>query len=372
MGMNFQGYSQALAEIKAQLDMTKPSKALLVYPELEDLGIWISDCADGRDVIEPAICTIAGDLYSCRPRLSSEALKILNNERCCAACYPLDINSGFFFSEVLGPRNNCADQYQNLIADSLRIILDAMDDKGQLPLSVLDEVGQSIQDLDAAFAQSKINQPEDCLHRCYGPNPNHPYSKITLCRTTLPILAQGNTVSCFFEKYLVAYSYFDEKGRRQSTTTPIHTHPLNFETVYFTSYGHYSQVEEQEFHLIQKNGSPVIGPDGKVDPEFIAKKEADRLNGLTLVPGIIHTIRAANRPATLPPFESEAALRDAQLFSQTDGLFRPHRVTVYDDHDADRETLYYALDNYFGPAGKVLLFEKDGRINLWSHDNWCK
>jgi hypothetical protein len=324
----------------------------------------------GRDVLEPLICTIEGVRQQCRPILSDEALKILHNEQSGKTSYPLNITSGFFFSEALGPKNENAEEYHRLVSESLSVILDACDSKGVLAFEYLDSVGARIQNLDAEFATTKINKPQDRVHQCYGPNSQHPYSKITLCRTAIPVALGDKVMSFFFEKFLVAYSYLDKKGKRKSTVTPLHSHPLCYETAYFTSYGQGSHVVEQEFHFVRRNGELIVGADGVVDAEYVAHADAERFGGIMLKAGEMYVISATDNPVILNSFVSDAALKSALIIEHVDGLFRPHRVTVYDDPEATRETLYYAIDNYFGPKGRVLVFSEDGQIDLWSHDDW--
>lgn len=324
---------------------------------------------DGRHVLEPAICTIAGGRDRCELSLSPAALRVLHNEQPGAHPYPLDINDGLFFSESVGPRNEQADAYHKLVSESLMLIRRSLDAGGTLTFECLDIVGSEVQQLDAAFARAKINRPQDQLHQCYGPSSRHPYSKITLCRTVIPVRLGDSTVPFIYEKFLVAYSYLCG-GRRKSTVTPLHTHPLNFETVYFTSYGPNSLVTEQEFRIVGGDGRALVGEDGTVNADLLHRVGRGDFAGVIFRPGPLHRIRPSEEPSTLRPFGPDESLASAGIIKYTDGLFRPHKVTVHDDKQADRETLYYAIDNYFGPVGKVILYNEEAAPNLWSHDDW--
>jgi hypothetical protein len=363
-------YQSGLIEIRALLKHSRPPGRIELPVALEGLRADNSSRFVGKNIVEPAVCALDGGIYWCRSALSQAGLMVLHNELPDATNYPLSLNSGLFFSEAMSPANEQVNEYHRLVSDSFSIIKDALDEQGRMAFDSIDEVGHRLQKLDAEFARKKINQPQDNLHRCYGPNPEHPYSKIALCRTTVPVIVEDGVIPFLFEKFLVSYSYFDENGKRKSTVTPLHSHPLNFETVYFTSYGPKSMAIEQEYQLILKNGQPLIMGDGRIDPAFILKANTERFGSITLTPGDAHRIESGVEPVMLPPFESECFLKKASLINLTDGLFRPHKVTIYDDADAASETLYFAIDNYLGPRGRVLLFSGDGRINLWSHSHW--
>jgi hypothetical protein len=362
--------SPALQEIRAYLAAVRSGE---VAPETPRRGMieetFTGTRADGRDVLEAAICAVDGRRYGCGQWLTDTALKFLHNERPGINSYPLSVNDGLFFSEAVGPKNDQADAYHDLVSKTLSLIGGKLGTGGAMNFECLDRVGVEIQKLDAAFARTKINQPQDRMHRCYGPSPQHPYSKITLCRTVVPISLGGDVVPFIYEKFLVAYSYLDGDVRL-TTTTPLHSHPLNFETVYFTSYGQNSFVTEQEFHIVGKNGRPLISEEGAVDAELLSDIVFNQFNDITLRRGETHYIYPAEEPTVLLPFDPDASLADAGLIRHTDGLFRPHQVTVHDDQDQPGETLYYAIDNYFGPVGRVLIYNADGKPNLWSHDDW--
>ncbi|MCX6585802.1 MAG: hypothetical protein NTX13_04380 [Acidobacteria bacterium] len=323
---------------------------------------------DGRHVLEPMVCSVDGRRSSCLEFLESNDIKNLHNEGALGAeHYPLRSEDGLFFTESLGGLNPQFDKYQRLVLDSISTLRK----RGTAPLSIseLEACGAEIQMLDTMFASELIGRPLDALHRCVGPDPSHPYSKITVCRTTFPVEIGGEILRFYFEKFLVSYSYLDSDGTRRSTTTPIHSHPMNFETVYFTSHGSTSCVLEQEFELLTDTGEPLITADGSLDEGFV--RRVATVPGLRpqATPGAISKIWPSSGPIRLTAFDSETVLKSRRdLIEITDGLFRPHQVTVIDDPDA--ETRYFALDNYFGPVGRVLLYDPDGTVNVWSHDAW--
>lgn len=318
---------------------------------------------DGRHVLAPTVCV--GALFD-RPINGPKELCALHNEGCLpASTYSLSALDGEFFSEAVSDANPEAAAYRELALRSIELLRGEVRD-GALPFEGLMECGSRIQALDAEFAASLFDRDLDGLHRCMGPDRKHPYAKITVLRTTIPVSLGPRVVSFYFEKFLVCYSFLDERGVRRSTVTPIHSHPLNFETVYFTHFGQSSQVVEQEFRLQMPSGLPLVTADGSIDPRFVNAARSGDL-ALTAAPGPKSTIEARAIPTMLPPFRSEQALTDATLIELTDGLFRAHRVTVVDDPDV--ETRYFALDNYFGPIARVLLFD-EGQPQLWRHGEW--
>ena len=288
-----------------------------------------------------------------------------NDKNLPASTYPLSALKGEFFSEAMSAVNPEAAAYRDLSTRSIDLLLAEVRD-GALPFKSLMACGPRIQALDADFAAELFGRDLDSLHSCMGPNREHPYAKITVLRTSIPVSLGPRIVSFYFEKFLVCYSYLDEGGVRRSTVTPIHSHPLNFETVYFSSFGRASRVVEQEYRLQTSAGVPVVGEDEGLDPSFLDAARSGDL-ALTAAPGPKSVIPATETPTKLPPFLSERALTDPSLIELTDGLFRPHRVTVIDDPNV--ETRYFALDNYFGPTARVLLFD-EGRPSLWRHDEW--
>jgi hypothetical protein len=328
----------------------------------------LSSRLDGRHVLEPAICSVSGARAMCAGFLPNLQIKVLHNEVGAAAVrYPLRSQDGVFFSEALGGANSAADEYVKLVAESIAILADRSRDRS-MSFAELVECGCEIQALDAQFAQSRIGVPLDSLHQCVGPDPEHPYAKITVCRTTFPVSIGGADIWFFFEKFLVSYSHLDDQGVRRSTVTPIHSHPMNFETVYFTSFGAGSRVIEQEYCLVDTVGAPLVRADGTLDPAFVEAARRGEPPRLRLVEGPAKPIATSTKPIKLEPFESEAILRNHhELIAVTDGLFRPHKVTVSDDPDV--ATRYFALDNYFGPTGRVFLYGEDA-ARVWSHDEW--
>ena len=101
--------------------------------------------------------------------------------------------------------------YEHLIYGSIDIILSHLKD-GYLTFNSLFIANKQIQDeLDIPFALTQVKCGPDELHSVYGPNEDHPYSKITLLRTTVPIKIGSEVVPMYFEKFLVVYSYYDEK-----------------------------------------------------------------------------------------------------------------------------------------------------------------
>lgn len=361
----------ALEEIKAYLAAAARGRARRVLrgSDLAAVGTAAAPRPYGRKILEAAICTIEGSRYRCERALSEPALRLLHNEQLGGRPYPLDVNDGLFFSEALGPGNEQADVYHRLISDTLTLLRDGFEWGGWMPFERLARLGTEIQKLDAQFARAKVNRPPDRIHQCYGPSPEHPYSKITLCRTAVPVRLGDAVVPFVYEKFLVAYSYLDGAARR-STKTPLHTHPLNFETVYFVSYGPNSLVTEQEFYITGKGGRPLVDEGGRVDVELLGEIVRGDFKEVTFRRGETHYIHPGEEPIILRGFDTDGALADAGLIRHTDGLFRPHQVTVRDDHDANNETLYYAIDNYFGPEGRVFIYNKEGEPDLWSHHDW--
>jgi hypothetical protein len=323
---------------------------------------------DGRHVLEPMICSVTGSRWSCPGRLSSEELRQLHKEGSQGAdFYPLRAQDGLFFTESLSDLNPAFESYHSLVRRSIAVL--GTHSSRALSVHDLESRCKEIQLLDANFASDMIGRPLDALHCCMGPDPLHPYSKITVCRTTLPVEIRGSVCWFYFEKFLVAYSYVGSDGNRRSTQTPIHSHPMNFETVYFASHGPASRAIEQEFRLLTEGGEPVVRLDGTLDEAFVRRVAATPSLKPRIMPGSVSEIRPGTTPTRLEAFDSELVLRNHDdLMAATDGLFRPHQVTVIDDPDV--ETRYFAIDNYFGPAGRVLLYANDGSVDIWSHDEW--
>jgi hypothetical protein len=324
--------------------------------------------ADGREILEPTICSVDGTRQRCFGKITQEEIGFLHNENGGGAHeYPLRLREGLYFSETMTGAPASVSLYLEHVNKSLAVLADA---GAARPMS-FDELinsGRRLQQMDAAFAAAMIDAPLDAIHRCVGPDPSHPYSKITVCRTTFPVQIGSSIIWFFFEKFLVAYGYLDERGIRQSTVTPVHSHPLNFETVYFVSSGPKSRVTEREYELQTPDGAAIILPNGDLHPQFLTAMRAGAAYPLKARLKTEDSFGPAPNPRILDPFESEQQLRaHRDLISLTDGLFRPHEVIVTDDPVAG--TSYFALDNYFGPTGRVFLF-KDGEISVWQHADW--
>jgi hypothetical protein len=239
--------------------------------------------------------------------------------------------------------------------------------RARIPYERLHECGLAIQELDFEFAKSRLSCGLDLPHRLVGRDASHPYAKTALCRTAIPIRVGGQDVDLFFEKFLVCYSYLNERGDRKSTVTPIHSHPLNYETVYFTSYGARSHALEQEFVVVDTTGVPLVNSDASVN--VAALRDIGGITEFKVLPGPSNEILPSREPAALPAFERDDALaRRDDLLVLTDGLFRPHQVSVFDDPSVP--TRYFALDNYFGVTGRVIIYDPDGRVRLWNRAEW--
>jgi hypothetical protein len=161
---------------------------------------------DGRHVLVPTICSTF-DHRSPRAGVNAPVeLHALHNEGArSAAEYPLAAMAGEFFSEAMSPDNPEAAEYLDLVSRSI-LTLCGKTAGGALAFDDLMVCGPLIQELDAAFAATRIGRDLVSLHRCAGPDPSHPYAKITLCRTTIPVAIGADVVPFFFEKYLVAYA----------------------------------------------------------------------------------------------------------------------------------------------------------------------
>lgn len=324
--------------------------------------------ADGREILEPAICSVDGTRRPCLGKVSPEEIGFLHNENGGGAhAYPLRLSDGLFFSEIMMGADASVSRYRDLIGQSMAVLAGP---GATRPMSFDDLLtcGNRLQHLDATFAKTVIDKPLDAIHRCVGPDPAHPYSKITTCRTTFPVQIGSSIVWFFFEKFLVAYGYLDDRGVRRSTVTPVHSHPLNFETVYFAASGSKSRVIEREYELQTPDGEEIVLANGDLHPEFLTAMKSGAAYTLRTRFKSEESFGPQPNPRILEPFESERQLRaHRELISITDGLFRPHEVIVTDDEEAG--TLYFALDNYFGPTGRVFLF-RDGEISVWQHADW--
>jgi hypothetical protein len=321
---------------------------------------------DGRHVLQPRLHLGVSD---CRgTEAPAEQLPVLHNEGGRpAASYPMKLSEGSYFSEVVGPMNDRAAAYHTLVSDCMDTIRKRMVG-GVISFADLCVAGQEMQELDDAFARQIISTGLDAIHRCCGPDRQHPYAKITIARSAFPVNLSENIVWFYFEKFLVSYCYLDMDNKSRSTKTPVHSHPLNFETVYFTSYGTGAAVHEREYHVVDHDGVRLVDDAGNVHPDLLARLMSNDSSAWRVLPGEVHVIEASPTPIRLPPFEEERAMfgHEAALVA-FDGLYRPHQVSVIDS--VERPTRYFALDNYFGPTCRVFIYN-DGDIDLWSHNKW--
>jgi len=327
------------------------------------VGVRMPDRGSAR-VLTPSVgCRFTGKLQSVPPSERST----YDNDIHRASEYPLTVcrTGGEYFSEVIGEENPGRSQYRALCEESLGVIASFMQNDGVLPFVALSEVGARLQDIDARFAGSRTGEPLDAVHSLGGPDAAHPYGKIIICRTSFPILMpDGERAAFLFEKFLVSYFYTDSQGKRRPTITPIHSHPINFETVYFVESDSNSKVVEQEFILGFDDCGPVVLPDGRVSLEFINRAVAGRVR-VTLTAADFTTFGPDTPVRKLQPFAIDSVLPTfPQLLGVLDGYFRPHQVSVYGDR-----TSYFALDNYFSPTGNVILFGESGR-SIWSRAPW--
>lgn len=315
-------------------------------------------------VLAPSVgCRFSGKVDS----VPTSARSTYDNDIHRASDYPLTVSrsGGKYFSEVIGEENPGRSQYRALCEESLGVLADFMRNDGVLPFVALSAVGARLQDIDAGFARSRVGEPLDAVHSLGGPDATHPYGKIIICRTSFPVLMpDGERAAFLFEKFLVSYFYTDSQGKRRPTITPIHSHPINFETVYFVESDSNSKVVEQEFILGFDDCGPVVLPDGRVSPEFINRAVAGKVS-LTLTAADATTFGPDTPVRKLQPFAIDSVLPTfPQLLGVLDGYFRPHQVSVYGDR-----TSYFALDNYFSPTGNVILFGESGR-SIWTRAPW--
>jgi hypothetical protein len=325
-------------------------------------GVCMRDA--GAGVLAPTIgCRCSGKTHPVPP----SDRRAYDNELHRASEYPLtlSVTGGEYFSEVIGEQNRGRREYRALCEESLAVLAGFMRADSLLPFEALTEAGALLQEIDARFANSRIGKPVDCVHNLGGPDAAHPYGKIIICRTSIPILMpDGERAAFLFEKFLVSYFYTDSDGTRRLTVTPIHSHPINFETVYFVESDSSSKVVEQEFALEFDECGSVVLADGCVSPEFIKRALAGTVR-LTLAAGGTTTFRPNTPVRKLEPFVIDQVLPTfPQLLGVLDGYFRPHRVSVHGDR-----TRYFALDNYFSPTGNVILFGESGQ-SIWTRAPW--
>ncbi|MFN8392886.1 MAG: hypothetical protein U0136_21515 [Bdellovibrionota bacterium] len=325
-----------------------------------------------RGFLTPTICSLSGGQIEVPLEASQSALDILHNETLGYVEYPLSLTKGLFFSEVLGAPFPEAAEYEQWVRACLREIVAGQDEDGFVQFDQIDTIGRRIQQLDAQFAAERIRKELDSVHTYWGPSRAHPYRKMTLCRTTFPISHRDTIYNFFFEKFLVVYSYLDEQGERVPTVTPIHGHPFNHEVVYFARFGNGSRVVEQEFEVCDSEGRALVRTDGSLNPKLFDETGALVPSRLRVTLAAETTLAGTPQPIALEPFGTELAMRDPELLLHTDGLFRPHQVTVHEDRSSGEETLYYAVNNYWGPYGRVWVFDEAGEASEWSHHSWSQ
>ena len=323
------------------------------------------------DLLVPAICDISGRELIVPKECTPAAFNILNNDTDELVRYPLVLNEGHYFSEIVAADFPERAQYRCWVDDCMAIIDDSLDACGVLPYSKIDQVGRELQQRDGDFARSKIDFDLDAIHELCGVDAEHPYRKMTLCRTTVLVSVLDEIVPFFYEKFLVAYSYSDASGKRRSTITPIHGHPLSHEVVYFTNHGPNTKVIEQEYEVCDRDGRPLFLADGALNPALIGEDGLVVPEELRVELRDEHVLYGTDEPLALDPFESEHLLRSAAHIYQTDGLFRPHKVYVCGDMDDEEEEVrYFAVNNYWGPLGRVWVFDESGHASSWSHRSW--
>jgi len=192
---------------------------------------------------------------------------------------------------------------------------------------------------------------------------------MTLCRTTFPVRIRDRIHAFFYEKYLVSYSYWDGE-RARCTVTPLHSHPWNHEVVYFARSGRDAHVVEEEYRVMERAGGEVLLPDGQFRRDLLRADGSLNLDAIALQRVRASTIHLTpGEPLVLDHFESDFRLATADAILHTDGFFRPHRVSVIPD-SAGAETRYFAINNYWGALGRVLVYGDDGGISTWSHTSW--
>jgi len=336
------------------------------------LQVPISPKQDGfinSSPLAALVCSLDGGTFPPSLSIGSSAQSLLHNEGQMGSNYPLHLQNELFFSEVLGEGNSQAPIYFDWVKRSLQLIDRATKTNGCLPFQSIHAVGNAMQFLDAKVVGNMIGQPPDVLHKYFGCDHRHPYRKITLCRTQISVELENTIANFLFEKFLVVYSYIDSHGKRCSTTTPIHSHPFNHEVTYFLSGGPQAEIIEEEFAITDDQELPLLSNDGLFNPKIRRSLEKGALQNIR-----VHSINSYRRPFHFQPlilqnFESDPKLAKTELILLTDGFFRPHRVTVIDDPDSSSETLYYAINNYWSPTGRVFLYNEDS-TTTWNCRDW--
>jgi hypothetical protein len=309
-------------------------------------------------LLDPTICDIGRNrILPCSEFLAPCDLASLHNEALSASSFPLKACDGLFFSEAVHSGNPEGKSYFDWLVKSIHLL-----NSKQWNLNCIRELGQTIALTDLSWAEAFLKTGLDGIHQCYGPDKAHPYRKVTLLRTRFQIEVQDTLVDFLFEKFLTVYSYLHE-GKRVSTRTPLHTHPLNFEVVYFSKFGNQSLAVEEEFEVCDRKTGL------RLDFGQYRENRKSLFSNVFLRYLCSKTVVPQESPVFLDPFDSEIQLSEEDTLMLADGFFRPHRVTVHDDPKLG--TFYYAINNYFSPTGNVFLFNEDGSIGTkWSHDAW--
>ena len=321
--------------------------------------------------VREALCSTKGGFIELE-ELSPGANSLLHNELPGYGEFPLSLQDGLFFSEVISADFPGVELYRDWVQLSLAVISESLGNRRAISHSTIDMLGKKIQCIDARFAKTRIDAPLDRIHTFSGPDREHSYRKITLCRTTFPVEIRGEIIPFFYEKFLVVYSYLDENGRRCCTITPLHSHPYNHEVVYFARWGKKSKAIESEYEPCDEASAPLLSAEGAPNRNLIDRRGKLEVEKLRLRYLQRSEILPQPEPIILEPFRSELALRNPNLSFQVDGLFRPHKVEVIQDDSAPEGTCYYAINNYWGPLGRVFVFSDQGKVQLWSHARWAK
>lgn len=307
------------------------------------------DCLPAERLLRPLIGTLNRGIYSLDGL--SVALKelILNPSNFEPGCYPLNVANGTYFSDVIGHEGSS--HYLDWVSSTMKLLADAGE---TLTLSAITELGKKIVELDRDFAQRLIDTGTvDDIHRCYGPNPQHPYRKITVCRTGISIDLGKELRQGLYEKFLVVYSYLDGNGQRCSTITPLHSHPYNQEVVYFLRYSENTEVIEEHF---------IVDP--IPSSESFARGENFNIKATN-----VERRKGKKTAEILSNLETDEACWSPEILVKNDALFRIHRVSVC-DNDKAKPTLYYAINNYWSLSGKVYLLEEQGPASRWDYFEW--
>ena len=324
--------------------------------------------APSTDPRTPRIGCLGRGSADVRTVVSGAELDALHNEALDAGTYPLRLVEGFYFSETIDPQL-AGDGYRGWVERCLSRILEESGGTGTIPVERLDALGRSIQAIDRDFvARSLLGRPLDAVHAVHGPNEEHPYSKITLCRTAIKVRIREREVPLLYEKYLVSYSYLDAGGVRRCTVTPIHSHPFNHEVSYFLSAGSGTRVVEHEFEVVADVSrlTDLAATNGMRHPPFTP--EADPRAFHVRETATHEIVPGTSSVVVLDHFPRDARLVESGALLSADGLYRPHRVDVTDDPTVG--TLYYAINNYWSPTGRVYMFELAKKAAPWRHSTW--